>query len=207
LENTEKKLQKRFKEGISPLFKISKILPKNQKSPRKRKSKKGFRSLYYLNSPQKSENDDSDLVSHGISPECSNESIWRKHLIEIDVNKQKSPSDPRTSARLSGAISRIEQERADAAIREATKWTKSPKLKRQKRDGQEIAEIAERRSARFEAALQREQERKNRQETAQNLKRQRKNNESQNKKRQKEKPEETINRQKKDAEHMLIDVK
>ena len=65
--------------------------------------------------------------------------------IEIDLNKQKSPSDPRTSAKLSSAISRIEQERADAAIREATKWTKSPKLKRQKRDGQEITEIAERR--------------------------------------------------------------
>ena len=38
----------------------------NQKSPRKRKSKKGFKSLYYLNSPQESENDEQDVVSHGI---------------------------------------------------------------------------------------------------------------------------------------------
>ena len=66
------------------------------------------------------------------SPESSNESIWRRNRIEIDMNKQKSPSDPRTSAKLSGAISRIEQENTEAAIREATKWTKSPKLKRQK---------------------------------------------------------------------------
>ena len=87
------------------------------------------------------------------------------------MNKQKSPSDPRTSAKLSSAISRIEQERADAAIREATKWTKSPKIKRQKRDGQEIAKTAERRSARFAAAVQLEQERKERQETAKTLKR------------------------------------
>ena len=35
----------------------------NQKSPRKRKSKKGFRSLYYLNSPQESENEGQDMVS------------------------------------------------------------------------------------------------------------------------------------------------
>ena len=78
---------------------------------------------------------------------------------------QKSPSDPRTSAKLSGAISHIEQQRANTAIIVATKWTKSPKLKRQKRDGQEIAKIAERRSARFAAAVQREQENKERQET------------------------------------------
>ena len=40
--------------------------PSNQKSPRKRKSKKGFRSLYYLRSPQESENEEQDVVSHGI---------------------------------------------------------------------------------------------------------------------------------------------
>ena len=40
--------------------------PSNQKSPRKRKSKKGFRSLYYLNSPQESENEEQDVVSHDI---------------------------------------------------------------------------------------------------------------------------------------------
>ena len=38
----------------------------NQKSPRKRKSKKGFKSLYYLNSPKESENEEQDLVSQGI---------------------------------------------------------------------------------------------------------------------------------------------
>ena len=38
----------------------------NQKSPRKRKSKKGFRSLYYLNSLQEPENEEQDVVSHGI---------------------------------------------------------------------------------------------------------------------------------------------
>ena len=40
--------------------------PSNQKSLRKRKSKKGFRSLYYLNSPVESENEEQDVVSHGI---------------------------------------------------------------------------------------------------------------------------------------------
>ena len=133
------------------------------------------------------------------SPECSNESIWRRHRIEIDVNKQKSPSDPRTSAKLSGAISRIEQEKADTAIREATKWTKSPKLKRQKRDIQEIAEVIERRSARFEAAVQRDQECKERQKIAQALKTKKNNAELQNTKRKNESVEETTDRQKKNA--------
>ena len=112
----------------------------------------------------------------------------------MDLNKQKSPSDPRTSAKLSGAISRIEQERADAAIREATKWTKSPKLKRQKRDGQEIAEIAERRTARLAVAVQRDQERKERQETAQALKRRQYKTEFDAKRRKKETTVEKANR-------------
>ena len=117
----------------------------------------------------------------------------------MDLNKQKSPSDPRTSAKLSGAISRIEQQRADAAIHEATKWTKSPKLKRQKRDGQEIAEIAERRSARFAAAVQREQESKERQETAQALKRRQYKTEFESKRRKKETTVEKANRLEKQA--------
>ena len=40
--------------------------PSNLKSPKKYKSKKGFRSLYYLNSPQESENEEQDMVSQDI---------------------------------------------------------------------------------------------------------------------------------------------
>ena len=54
------------KENQNPFPESPQAGTSNQKSPRKRKSKKGFRSLYYLNSPQKSENDEQDVVSHGI---------------------------------------------------------------------------------------------------------------------------------------------
>jgi hypothetical protein len=54
------------KENQNPLSESPKAGTSNQKSPRKRKSKKGFKSLYYLNSPQESENDVQDVVSHGI---------------------------------------------------------------------------------------------------------------------------------------------
>ena len=54
------------KENQNPFPESPQAGTSNQKSPRKRKSKKGFRSLYYLNSPQKSENDEQDMVSHGI---------------------------------------------------------------------------------------------------------------------------------------------
>ena len=54
------------KENTNPLSESPKVGTSNQKSPRKRKSKRGFQSLYYLNSPQESENDEQDVVSHGI---------------------------------------------------------------------------------------------------------------------------------------------
>ena len=37
-----------------------------RKSRKKYKSKKGFKSLYYLNSPQESENEEQDVVFQGI---------------------------------------------------------------------------------------------------------------------------------------------
>ena len=54
------------KENQNPFSESPQAGPSNQKSPRKRKSKKGFRSLYYLNSPQESENEEQDVVSHNI---------------------------------------------------------------------------------------------------------------------------------------------
>ena len=54
------------KENQNPFPESPQAGPSNQKSPRKRKSKKGFRSLYYLNSPKESENEKQDVVSHGI---------------------------------------------------------------------------------------------------------------------------------------------
>ena len=54
------------KENQNPFSESPQAGPSNQKSPRKRKSKKGFRSLYYLNSPQESENEEQDVVSHDI---------------------------------------------------------------------------------------------------------------------------------------------
>ena len=54
------------KENQNPISESPQAGPSNQKSPRKRKSKKGFRSLYYLNSPQESENEEQDVVSHNI---------------------------------------------------------------------------------------------------------------------------------------------
>ena len=54
------------KENQNPFSESPQAGPSNQKSPRKRKSKKGFRSLYYLNSPQESENEEQDVVSCGI---------------------------------------------------------------------------------------------------------------------------------------------
>ena len=54
------------KENQNPFSESPQAGPSNQKSTRKRKSKKGFRSLYYLNSPQESENEEQDVVSHGI---------------------------------------------------------------------------------------------------------------------------------------------
>ena len=54
------------KENQNPFSESPQAGPSNQKLPRKRKSKKGFRSLYYLNSPKESENEKQDVVSHGI---------------------------------------------------------------------------------------------------------------------------------------------
>ena len=54
------------KENKNPFSESSQAGPSNQKSPRKRKSKKGFRSLYYLNSQQESENEEQDVVSQNI---------------------------------------------------------------------------------------------------------------------------------------------
>ena len=54
------------KENQNPFPESPQASTSNQKSPRKRKSKKGFRSLYYLKSPQESENEEQDVVSHGI---------------------------------------------------------------------------------------------------------------------------------------------
>ena len=54
------------KENQNSFSELPQAGPSNQKSPRKRKSKKGFRSLYYLNSPQESENEEQDVVSQGI---------------------------------------------------------------------------------------------------------------------------------------------
>ena len=51
------------KENQNPFSESPQAGPSNQKSPRKRKSKKGFRSLYYLNSPQESENEEQNAVS------------------------------------------------------------------------------------------------------------------------------------------------
>ena len=54
------------KENQTPLSESPKAGTSNQKSPRKRKSKKGFQSLYYLNSPKESENEEQDVVSQDI---------------------------------------------------------------------------------------------------------------------------------------------
>ena len=51
------------KENQNPFSESPQAGPSNQKSPRKRKSKKGFRTLYYLNSPQESENEEQNAVS------------------------------------------------------------------------------------------------------------------------------------------------
>ena len=51
------------KENQNPFSESPQAGPSNQKSPRKRKSKKGFRSLYYLNSLQESENEEQNAVS------------------------------------------------------------------------------------------------------------------------------------------------
>ena len=54
------------KENQTPFSELLQAGTSKLKSPRKRKSKKGFRSLYYLNSPKESENEEQDVVSHGI---------------------------------------------------------------------------------------------------------------------------------------------
>ena len=54
------------KENQDPFSESPQAGPSNQKSPRKRKSKKGFQSLYYLNSPQESENEEQDMGSQNI---------------------------------------------------------------------------------------------------------------------------------------------
>ena len=51
------------KENQNSFSELPQAGPSNQKSPRKRKSKKGFRSLYYLNSLQESENEEQNAVS------------------------------------------------------------------------------------------------------------------------------------------------
>ena len=54
------------KENQTPFTESPQAGTSNQKLPRKRKSKKGFQSLYYMNSPQESENDEQEMVSHDI---------------------------------------------------------------------------------------------------------------------------------------------
>ena len=54
------------KENQTPFSESPQAGTSNQKSPKKRRSKKGFRSLYYLNSPQESENEEQDVVSQDI---------------------------------------------------------------------------------------------------------------------------------------------
>ena len=54
------------KENQNPFSESPQAGTSNQKSPRKRRSKKGFRSLYYLNSQQESENEEQDVVSQNI---------------------------------------------------------------------------------------------------------------------------------------------
>ena len=53
------------KENRTPFSDSPQAGTSNQKSPRKRKSKKGFQSLYYLNSPKESENEEQDVVFQG----------------------------------------------------------------------------------------------------------------------------------------------
>ena len=66
LERTQNAPTSEEKENQNPFPESPQAGTSNQKSPRKKKSKKGFKSLYYLNSPQESENDEQDVVSHGI---------------------------------------------------------------------------------------------------------------------------------------------
>ena len=54
------------KENQTPFSESPQAGTSNPKSPRKRKSKKGFKSLYYLNSPQESENEEQDVVPQNI---------------------------------------------------------------------------------------------------------------------------------------------
>jgi hypothetical protein len=54
------------KENQYPFSESPQAGTSNQKLPRKRKSKKGFQSLYYMNSPQESENEEQDMVSQDI---------------------------------------------------------------------------------------------------------------------------------------------
>ena len=54
------------KENQNPFPESPQAGTSNQKSPRKRKSKKGFQSLYYLNSPKETENEEQDVVYQGI---------------------------------------------------------------------------------------------------------------------------------------------
>ena len=57
----DKENQDPFSELLSPQPGTS-----TRKSPKKYKSKKGFQSLYYLNSPQESEHEEQDMVSQNI---------------------------------------------------------------------------------------------------------------------------------------------
>ena len=66
LERTQNAPTSEEKENQNPFPESPQAGTSNQKSPRKKKSKKGFKSLYYLNSPQESENEEQDVVSHGI---------------------------------------------------------------------------------------------------------------------------------------------
>ena len=54
------------KENKKPFPESPKAGTSNQKLLRKRKSKKEFQSLYYLNSQQEPENEEQDVVSQGI---------------------------------------------------------------------------------------------------------------------------------------------
>ena len=54
------------KENQTPFSDSPQAGTSNQKSLRKRKSKKGFQSLYYLNSPKETENEEQDVVYQGI---------------------------------------------------------------------------------------------------------------------------------------------
>ena len=51
------------KENQNPFSESPRAETSSRKSPKKYKSKKGFRSLYYMNSPHESKNEEQDVIS------------------------------------------------------------------------------------------------------------------------------------------------